>query len=156
MAKKGNEQEKLKLDYSSVEAYKKSMDELVEQEKEKIQEDILTEEEKLAKIRQTVAERETTPTQPSKSYENFKQYIETIEETVPQETQEAIIATESAAYDVFYMSPILCGVSGFVLGALVAFLACRIKIRQIKAECETKVSEARATLDRMISVIAKE
>lgn len=65
-------------------------------------------------------------------------------------------ATEALPLSEFDSTPLLFGAGGFALGALVAVLACRIKIKKIKAECETRVSEARDSLDRMISIMAKE
>lgn len=42
------------------------------------------------------------------------------------------------------------GVTGFLLGVLVAFAFFRIKAKAIKKEYEARISEARASLDRLL------
>ena len=56
----------------------------------------------------------------------------------------------------FTVSSIAYGVGGFFLGALVMFLFFKIKIKRIQKECETRINEARASLDRMLIIASRE
>lgn len=118
----------------------------------------------------------TSPNSYSKELEKFKSALEAkrAEEesatTEPDKTQEAtsqiVIENEiETQLDVtqpvgnmnsVYQDHLICGAIGFLMGVIVAFLYFRIRIKKIKVECETRVNEARASLDKMISVIAKE
>lgn len=48
------------------------------------------------------------------------------------------------------------GFTGFILGALFMLLFCKLKIKRIQKDCETRVNEVRAALDRMLKITAKE
>lgn len=69
---------------------------------------------------------------------------------------ETTATTETVSIADIASSPLLFGISGFFLGALVVFVFFKSKIQRIRKECETRVDEARAALDRMISLVSKE
>lgn len=56
---------------------------------------------------------------------------------------------------VSYALPIISAGCSFLIGILVATLFFRTKIKHIRKECETKISEARATLDRVIQMVTQ-
>lgn len=46
--------------------------------------------------------------------------------------------------------------AGFTLGVLIAVAICHFRIKRIKAECEARVSEARASLDRVVALVSND
>lgn len=76
---------------------------------------------------------------------------ESYQETVQQEAVQSVESLSGA-----YQDYLVGGAVGFLIGAFSVFFYFRMKIKKIKAECNTKVNEARETIDRIISVMAKE
>lgn len=69
-------------------------------------------------------------------------------------------AAPATIQDVTVMPPILSysllyGVGGFILGCLVMFSFLSIKIKHIQRDCETRIAEARASIDRMLIIASK-
>lgn len=52
-------------------------------------------------------------------------------------------------------SPVICAAGGFILGCLVAFAFFERKIKKIKHTYDTRLEEARASLDRMLVIASK-
>ena len=52
-----------------------------------------------------------------------------------------------------YALPIICVGCGFLMGILVSILFFRMKIKQVRKECEAKVNEARTSLDRVVQMV---
>lgn len=110
--------------------------------------------------KQEAAEQSAT-TEPTSSLENATE-SEHFDVTIPEQDlteketetqQETTPLVEETVSD--YQNHLICGTIGFLLGILVAFLYFRIRIKKIKAECEARINEARASLDKMISMITK-
>ena len=57
--------------------------------------------------------------------------------------------TETVQITIFFSS------LGFILGALVAFIVFKRKLRAIKAEYEVRIDEARTSIDRMLKIASK-
>ena len=75
------------------------------------------------------------------------------------EPTEVYAIQEVTAYTVqenAFLQNALWGAAGFIIGAMSIALFFKIKINCIKADCETRVSEARAALDRMLKIASKE
>ena len=52
-------------------------------------------------------------------------------------------------------NPIIFAGGGFLIGMLFAVLLCSLKIKQIRKECETKVNEAKDSLDRVVKMVTE-
>lgn len=63
--------------------------------------------------------------------------------------------TESEPITFNYSQFAFC-IIGMIIGLLVASVFFKIKIKKIKQECETRVNEARAALDRMLVIASKD
>ena len=51
---------------------------------------------------------------------------------------------------------LICGTVGFVTGSVIITIYFKTKMKQLKIDCETRVNEARAALDRMLKIASKE
>lgn len=80
-------------------------------------------------------------------------------EAVLNGTSDKLVKTEETVnMDSFLeisASPVICAAGGFILGCLVAFVFFRRKIKKIKYTYDTRLEEARASLDRMLVIASK-
>ena len=53
------------------------------------------------------------------------------------------------------ISPVTSGTVGFILGAVLMAVYFKLKIKRIQKDCETRISEARTTLDRVLEMATK-
>ena len=81
-------------------------------------------------------------------------------EAVLNGTSEKLVKTQEivsvSAYENLASSPILLVGFGFLFGAIVAIVFFNVKIKQIKKEYETRLNEARSSLDRMLKIATKD
>lgn len=74
---------------------------------------------------------------------------------ISQESTAVSVIDAHETKSIKYTPLIISACFGFLIGVLVAFIFFRMKIKQIRNECDTKVNEARATLDRMLLFATK-
>lgn len=75
-----------------------------------------------------------------------------------KETTEATEAVEVVAVEPVqesYLLPAVSGGVGFILGAVLMAVYFKLKIKRIQKDCETRISEARTTLDRVLEMATK-
>ena len=111
-----------KIDYSSLEAYKKSMG-----------------------IDDTVAWSVTIP-----------QDTEEVLETEPQQEQQTNTVIRISWSEPLAPSGFLYAAGGFLFGVVITALIFGARLKKVKAEYSTRLDEARAALDRMLKVAAKD
>jgi hydroxylamine reductase (hybrid-cluster protein) len=69
--------------------------------------------------------------------------IEAVETVIDEPVQES------------YISPVTSGAVGFILGAVLMAVYFKLKIKRVQKDCETRISEARTTLDRVLEMATK-
>lgn len=69
--------------------------------------------------------------------------IEAVETVIDEPVQES------------YILPVASGGVGFILGAVLMAVYFKLKIKRIQKDCETRISEARTTLDRVLEMATK-
>lgn len=69
---------------------------------------------------------------------------------------ESTAMTSTVSYAAIVKSPLIVGLGGFFLGALVMCVYFKIKMKRVKADYETRINEARSALDRMLKIASKE
>lgn len=77
---------------------------------------------------------------------------------IKKETTEATEAVEVVAVEPVqesYLLPAVSGAAGFILGAVLMAVYFKLKIKRIQKDCETRISEARTTLDRVLEMATK-
>ena len=77
---------------------------------------------------------------------------------IEKETTEATEAVEVVAVEPVqesYLLPAVSGAAGFILGAVLMAVYFKLKIKRIQKDCETRISEARTTLDRVLEMATK-
>lgn len=73
-------------------------------------------------------------------------------ETEAVETVAVPVAETPATVSSLPVDNIICSAVGFVVGAVAVTIYFRMKMNQLKRDCETRVNEARTALDRMLKI----
>jgi hypothetical protein len=93
------------------------------------------------------AQHKTTDELVKENYKRLQQDQSQATETVE------IVAVEPVQES--YLLPAVSGAAGFILGAVLMAVYFKLKIKRIQKDCETRISEARTTLDRVLEMATK-
>lgn len=74
---------------------------------------------------------------------------------IEKETTEAVEVVAVEPVQESYLLPAVSGAAGFILGAVLVAVYFKLKIKRIQKDCETRISEARTTLDRVLEMATK-
>lgn len=77
-------------------------------------------------------------------------------ETEAVETVAVSVAEDPATVSSLPVDNIICSAVGFVVGAVAVTIYFRMKMNQLKRDCETRVNETRTALDRMLKIASRD
>lgn len=77
-------------------------------------------------------------------------------ETEAVETTAVPVVEEPASVSSLYVDNIICGAVGFIVGVVAVTIYFKLKMSQMKRDYESRVNEARTALDRMLKIASRD
>lgn len=105
-------------------------------------------------ISEAIKDRDKKDVQQKTTSELVKENYKRLQQERAQAT-EAIEVVAVEPVQEYYLLPAVSGAAGFILGAVLMAVYFKLKIKRIQKDCETRISEARTTLDRVLEMATK-